>query len=366
MHFKQSLLTDIVHTYDEAEEIRIYEDRPRHVEQFRNFFQDFNRELMGPNPQTQRKTIACDVVEVVCKATTLDPVTEVAEIQRMINENNIAYKSGTAPRDVMPMQIDRRTVSFGYLVSTPDIEGLVALVPPAIRANQNIRLLANMITVVRGPTTPHILQGVGGIGKVVRFRVTALGVLQDRLWAARVEPISASEKVMAIDRPTSVILAMSSKARPQDVGNIKNWVPVSLDQTIEFETTVGEKAVLNIVQEQASHSKKRLHENDNQQDYNGPGQSQSSNKRGGGGNSGNYRGGNQSRGRGRDRRDEGGRGGRGRGGQRGGRGRGGRGGGPQSYRPSNDDYGQQRGGYTDYDAGGGRNENGGSGMYNQY
>jgi hypothetical protein len=384
MNFKQILLTDIVHTYHEAEEIKIYEDRPGHVSQFRDFFSDFNRDLMGPNPQSQRRTIACDVIEVVTKATFLDPVTEVAEVQKMVNSHNIAYKSGTAPPRTSPMQIDRKTLNAGYLVTPTDVERLAALMPAIARSNPNVRILANSIRITIGPAPPQVLQSIGGIGKRVRFRVTGLGVLDNRIWAASVEPVPSNEKIQVFDRPPAVILGMHQKATYKDLTFVEHWTPIPAAQAIEFETTIGEKVMLSIVPEHRAYNrvgqnnKKRPYESDGtQQDYvsvsnSGPAP-QGSNKRGN--ISGNYRGGSQNRGRGRDRRDEGGRGGRGRGGHsRGGGGggnygrggRGGRGGGQQQHhRQSGDDFGAQRGGYTDYDAAGGRND-GGSGMYNAY
>jgi len=172
-----------------------------------------------------------------------------------------------------------------------------------------------------------------------------------------------------LSRPPSVILAVANKSKTKDVNFIRDWAPVSPDQAIEFDTVVGEKVLLSFVSEGGLAGKKRHANDENEQadlislGDTGPPQ-QPSNKRGG--ISGNYRGGNQNRGRGRDRRDERGRG---RGGGRGGRGGGGpaRGGRGPAHAQSGDSYHQgHRGGYMDYDAAGGRSEQGGSGLYNAY
>ncbi|KAG6019838.1 hypothetical protein E4U41_003065, partial [Claviceps citrina] len=42
MHFKQLFLEDLVETYSQATEIRVYEDRPRHTASFRRFFAEYN------------------------------------------------------------------------------------------------------------------------------------------------------------------------------------------------------------------------------------------------------------------------------------------------------------------------------------
>jgi len=47
MLFKQALLKDIVFTYSTAEEIRVYEDRPKHTKGFRDFFASLNSSLMA-------------------------------------------------------------------------------------------------------------------------------------------------------------------------------------------------------------------------------------------------------------------------------------------------------------------------------
>ncbi|KAE9984806.1 hypothetical protein EG328_008207 [Venturia inaequalis] len=384
MNFKQTLLTDIVNTYHEAEEIKIYEDRPGHVQQFQDFFSDFNRDLMGPNPRSQRRTIACDVIEIATKAAFLDPVVEIAEVQKMINDHNIVYKSGNAPSRTSPLQLESKTLSASYLVKSSDVDRLAALMPAIARNNPSVRILANNIRITLGAPSPQILQSVGGIGKRVRFRVTGLGVFDNRIWAASVEPVPSNEKFQVLDRPPAIVLGMHQKSSFRELNQIQQWTPIPAAQAIEFETTVGEKVSVSIVSENHAYNRvgqnnrKRPYDNDGtQQDFTGMGNSglapQGSNKRGNV--PANYRGGNQNRGRGRDRRDEGGRGGRGRGGhQRGGGGngnygrggRGGRGGGQQQHhRQSGDDFGAQRSGYTDYDAAGGRND-GGSGMYNAY
>ncbi|KAI5279244.1 hypothetical protein KEM52_004447, partial [Ascosphaera acerosa] len=107
--FKQALLDEIMLAYPRAEEIRIYEDRPRHVEQFRDYFDSFNRRRLRP-------PIAATVVEVAELTRYLDPVAEAAEVQRMVNLHNQAVADGGTADAHRPRLSIRKSVFFtGYL-----------------------------------------------------------------------------------------------------------------------------------------------------------------------------------------------------------------------------------------------------------
>jgi hypothetical protein len=315
MAFKQELLKDILYTYAAAEELRIYEDRPRHVDQFRQFFTDFNRALMSPNPPHPRNTIAAEVVEVVTKAKQLDPVQECVEIMKMLNAHNSAYKSRLHP-GMKPYEIKKQVLSTGYVVSSKQWDHLVALVPPAVRTSKNYNVQAQHIAISIGATPKHVLDAVGGEGREVRWRVTGLGVLDNKLWAATVEPVNG-EKVLTLNKPASIILAMGTKASPKDVSQIRDWTPVSPGQAVDFDTVVAERYLLNIVVESKKGDKTdELGSNEDFVGIEGAPVPQSRRQKwqaehqGGG----NYRGGSALRGRGQNRRDEISQRGRGRGG----------------------------------------------------
>lgn len=384
MVFKQALLKDLVYTYREAEEIRVYEDRPKHTKAFRDFFTSFNQALLSPNPPIPRKTIVAEVIQVTEKATTLDPTTETAEVQRMINVHNAAIRARTAPPGLIPFQIKRSVFYTAYLIDASDTEKLASLVeiPPGM-SKDSIRFHANNIIITPRPCPNQVMRKVGGIGKKLSWRVIGMAFFERRIWAARVEPIPANAEYHTDNPAPLVVLALTRGSRPGDAKEIRNWQPVPQDKSFEFETTVGEKALLRIEEErpeepeyQASTNipQKRAFANDENfislDEPTGFGRqpqhpyaqrfSTPIDKRAGlsGNNSGSYRGGNQNRGNRRDGsgyrgRDQGGRGGRG-GSNRGGggnnnRGRG-RGGNHSQYR-SLDDMpagGQQGGGGAAY------------------
>jgi hypothetical protein len=98
MHFKQVFLETMVETYKSAEEIKVYEDRPKHVKGFRDYFMDYNRRQNGHGGISTRGPITAEVIQVADGATQLDPVQEAVEVQRLINDHNLAVSQGARGR----------------------------------------------------------------------------------------------------------------------------------------------------------------------------------------------------------------------------------------------------------------------------
>ncbi|PPJ59276.1 hypothetical protein CBER1_04255 [Cercospora berteroae] len=254
MLFKQALLRDIVYTYYQAEELRIYEDRIKHTKGFRDFFADFNKTLMAGVPTAQvpvpRQPITAEVIQVTEQDSFMDPVSEVAEVQKMINVHNRAILDGAAPRNAFPYKIKRSVFYTGYLIEQADIDRLRSLVrPPQNCPEHELKHLANNILITPRPAPHSILNKVGGIGAKMRWRVTGLAVYEQRVWAARVQPVPANAKVYTENATPCVVLATRRQAKPIEASRIQNWQPVPDHQAFEFESTVGEKVLLRIEQE---------------------------------------------------------------------------------------------------------------------
>lgn len=373
MTFKQALLQDIVYTYAGAGEIRIYEDRPKHTKAFRDFFADMNRTLLnGPEQPPVRQPITAEVIQVAEQDSFMDPTTEIAEVQRMINNHNSAILSNTAPSNAVPYKLKRSVFYTGYLITPQDTEKLKALVstPPNTDLSE-LKLLANNILITPRPAPQSIMKKVGGIGAKQRWKVTGLANQESRVWAARVAPTNPGAQIYTENATPYVVLATRRQAKPIEASRIRNWQPVPEHQAFEFETTVGEKVLLRIDEEVAGEDEyeasfpngKNARKHPREEDFPALGSSAKkggesgqkqpqaspqqrnawtgSNHRGGGAPSGPAQrggggGGNRGRGGGQGFRG-GGRGG-GRGGQRGGRG--GRGG----YRSLDANVGQGYGG----------------------
>ncbi|KAL9040747.1 MAG: hypothetical protein Q9180_001724 [Flavoplaca navasiana] len=246
MNYKQAILQDLVHTYKDADDIRIYEDRTKHTRAFREHFETFNKTLLNSSDPASRKPITAEVVQVTETNTTLDPITETAEVQRMINGHNTALISGNHPLSA-PLEIKRTVFFTGYLVSPIDTARLVTLVklPSGTRENE-VKFLANNIMITPRPCPQLLLDKVGGIGRKQTWQVTGIASWESRIWAARVTPVPANASYHT-DNPTPiVVLALARNARPSEANRIQNWQPIPPDKQYIFQTEVGEKVQLRI------------------------------------------------------------------------------------------------------------------------
>jgi len=197
--------------------------------------------------------IQAEVIEVVGNSTNLDPVAEVAEVQRMINAHNTALRAGNAPHGIKPWHIKRTVLYTGYFISAEDTKRLLETVDlPSTRSSRqddDIRTLANSIMITPRLCTDYILDKVGGIGKTLRWRVVATGVSDNKLWAARVEPVPSNASYYTENPVPSIVLALRNNSRPFEVNRIQNWQPLPEEKVFEFETKVGEKVQLRIEEE---------------------------------------------------------------------------------------------------------------------
>lgn len=350
MNFKQVFLRRLMETYKGAEEIRIYEDRPKHTKGFRDFLAAYNVEQHGP--KSARSPILGEVIQVADMAACLDPVVEIAEIQHIINDSNEAIANRTFRGN--PLAIKKTVFFTGYMIHPADTKRLLTLTSiPAGIPETDLKYHANNIMICPRPSPPSILEKVGGMGAKMRWAVTGVACLDNSIWAACLRPVPDGARFHTDNPSPVVVLALRKGAKPIDANKIKNWQPVPPEKAFEFDTTVGEKVLLRIEPDHPGENSyeslfphkgpgKRKHapgddgpvRRGDRGGHNGPrggnfhgnrGRGGFSNFRGGGGFRGGAKGGN-------------------RGGPRGGRGgnRGGRGGGARHYH-SLDDVGKEFG-----------------------
>ena len=343
MNFKQIFLETMMETYKAAEEIRVYEDRVNHVKHFRNFFTEYNTRQNGVGGTPTRGPITTEVVQVVASSMQLDPVHETAEVQRIINDHNAAIGKGRGGKRLM---IKKTVFYTGYLINSTDTQKLLTLVqlPPNL-PDTEMKYLANNVLITPRPCPNSILEKVGGMGSKTTWEVMGTAVFENKVWAAQLRPVPETKKYYTENSVPIVVLALRKGARPIDAGKIQNWQPVPPEKHFVFESTVGEKVLLRIEEENLyeneyeslfpNKSFKRKHAQD---DENSNRQSSGSygNSGGRGGGQQNFGGGRGGRGRGQAPQ-RGNRGGRGGGG---GRGRGRGGGSGYNYR-SLDDVGEK-------------------------
>ncbi|KAJ5922264.1 hypothetical protein N7516_009967 [Penicillium verrucosum] len=237
MNFKQNFLEDLVFTYEQAAEIRVYEDRVRHVKGFRDFFEGLNRDLQS-GPSTERMPILAEVIQVTEGCTYLDPVIETAEVQRMVNAHNLTLRNPAL--NVTKSRCGR--IDF----KQHDAEFAGTITPPGLAESNDLKYMANSILITPRPAPRSILDKVGGMGKKLKWQVTGTGNLENKIWAARVAPIPATEAYHTENPLPIVVLAVRKGARLIDAGKIQNWHPIPADRAMTFESVVGEKVVLRV------------------------------------------------------------------------------------------------------------------------
>lgn len=320
MGFKQVFLETLMETYRAAEEIRVYEDRVGHVKQFRNFFTDYNMRQNGVGGVPTRGSITAEVVQVADGAMQLDPIRETAEVQRIINDHNDAVSKGRAGKRLM---IKKTIFYTGYLIKATDSQKLLTLVQlPQNMPESEMKFLANNVLITPRPAPNSILEKVGGMGSKASWRVTGTAVFENKIWAAQVQPVPENAKYYTENPVPMVVLALRKGARPIDAGKIQNWQPVPPGKQFVFESTVGEKIILRIEDEDPQENEyeslfpnksfKRKHvqddENSNRHSSGSHGHGQTHGGRGGGQHNFSGRGG-RGRGQGPQRGPRGGRGG---------------------------------------------------------
>jgi hypothetical protein len=198
--------------------------------------------------------LLAEVIQVTEGSTYLDPVTETAEVQRMVNAHNLALRNpalnATKSRNGR-LHIKRIVFYTGYLV-TQEVSNsmtqnlLGPLLPPGLAESNDLKYMANSILITPRPASRSILEKIGGMGKKLKWRVTGTGNLDNKIWAARVAPIPATEPFHTENPLPIVVLAVRKGARLIDAGKIQNWHPIPADKAMTFETVIGEKVVLRV------------------------------------------------------------------------------------------------------------------------
>ncbi|KAK2593728.1 hypothetical protein QQS21_008546 [Conoideocrella luteorostrata] len=247
MHFKQLFLNSLLETYKQAAEIRVYEDRPKHTAGFREFFEEYNRR-QGVTPT--RGTISAEVIQVAETSTTLDPITEVAEIQQMINLHNNAVTRQPMHLRQNKLQIKKTVFFTSYMINADDSKKLfkLAQIPKEMLGN-DLKIHSNNILICPRPCPANILEKVGGMGSKMLWEVTGTACFENSIWAACVRPVPSTSSFHTANTVPSVVLALKKGARPADAGKINQWQPLAAGQSFVFETTVGEKIILRVEEE---------------------------------------------------------------------------------------------------------------------
>ena len=176
------------------------------------------------------------------QSASLDPVTEIAEIQRLVNDHN-----STVTQSNKMLEIKRQVFYTGYLINPADTTKLLGLVNNLPNMNSNdVKFLAANILITHGSAQPEVLTKVGGIGHKQTWQVIGLGVYSNSIWAARVTAVPPTSIVHTDSNIPLIILAHSKNTPLSNANRIFQWQPVPADKQYVIQTTVGEKVQLKI------------------------------------------------------------------------------------------------------------------------
>jgi hypothetical protein len=222
------------------------------VKAFREFFAKVNERYL--QSQGDRKPITAEVIHIAEGTVHLNPITEVAEVQKMVNEHNKRYHDSATNYTKSPygrLKIKRSVLYTGYLINEKNATRLVSnllqpSLPAGIAEGNEVKPLANIIMITPRPASKSILRKAGGMGKKITWRVTGLGHWDHKLWAARVEPVSETESYYTETSVPVVVLGLRRGARPVDANRIQKWQPVDPDSALVFDAVVGERALLRV------------------------------------------------------------------------------------------------------------------------
>jgi hypothetical protein len=275
MAFKQAFLQDLVLTYKQSEEIKIYEDRPKHVKGFREYFEKLNKSFLShpaDQPAPPRKPITTDVVHVCELKSSLDPQSEIEVIQRAIERHNHAIRTGGPnPHKAVhkALKIVENYLYLGHLISQNDSARLISLcnVPPHLIDSGEVRFMASSILIAPSYARKDVVQKAGGRGHKVMWQVNGIAKYEDRIWACRVTTLGDIVPYTKDPTPT-VVLAIRKGSRPIDASKITNWQPVAGDKAYLFQTEVGDKVMLEIQQEDSPHHNQNRNNRGYQQNQN--------------------------------------------------------------------------------------------------
>ena len=215
------------------------------VRNLRDFLDRVNKGAATKSLPVPRLPINGTVVQVPDQSATLNPVTEISQVQRMINTHN-------AVTPYQRLQIKRTVFYTGYLLDATGTANLVSLIPLPSSANSDassLKVLGNNIMIAPRPATAAMLDKVGGLGAKQIWQVSATGTWQHSVWAARVQPVPPTAPYFTESPHPIVVLACRKGAKTADANLISHWTPVPSERQFVFETTVGEKAQLRIERE---------------------------------------------------------------------------------------------------------------------
>ncbi|KAA8908110.1 hypothetical protein FN846DRAFT_777559 [Sphaerosporella brunnea] len=242
MAFKTVFMEEVLNTYLEAQDLRIYEDRVKHVRAFEEFCHNYIQATLN-----RRAHLKAEVIQVAEAARCLDPITELSVIQTMVHEHNSVQRTIHGHR-FLPLRIKKTVFYTGYLLSSSTSANLLNTleIPSMIAKENDVKLLANNVMITPRPASRSVLARTGPLGRKVEFEVVGVAHWEHKVWAALVKPVDNSIRIYTDNPEPTVVLAVRRGAKPIDAGRIDKSHYKPPAKPVRFWTVVGERLLLRI------------------------------------------------------------------------------------------------------------------------
>ncbi|KAK6347016.1 hypothetical protein TWF696_007104 [Orbilia brochopaga] len=247
MGFKTGFLTSLLKKYHQATKISIYDDRPYHFRQFKEFGEDFNRNLRDHSTSRSRIKFDCQYVAETHK--NLNVLEEIKQVKFMLRRHNKLAQSLDFVQEPPPARLLKRVSKTGYMLSPQTTSGLLERFPARPqRGYINTELFGTCVPIKSGKCDPRELEALGGIGSRVGFETVSYGSYDDCIWAVRVRPTSPDAIISTADETPTVLLSKRAYVPDYYVNRIDNWEDVSPDDPryLKFTAIIGEQLRLQI------------------------------------------------------------------------------------------------------------------------
>jgi len=248
--YKQKFFEDVMLTYNNADELNIYEDRIGQVKSFEAFLSDLNSSYkLQDKHGGKRSPFKSNVIAVPQETSHLNPEVEIEVVTRMINENNNAVINGTASQSNQLYTCQKTRLYTGYLIAPEDSNRLSKIHKfPDNTDPEQCRLLGDNIMISFRPPSNETILRAGGFEAKRQWRVNGLGNYQQGIWAARLTPVDPSLPTYTDHYPPAVILAHKRGVKTSDVNRINTWEDISEDdeRAIIINSVASDKSLLRI------------------------------------------------------------------------------------------------------------------------
>ncbi|KAF3161178.1 hypothetical protein TWF225_010297 [Orbilia oligospora] len=247
MDFKKCFISMILNYYHEAERISIYEDRPGHSRQFRDFGDEFNKSCIRDS--LVRPQVRFDVIQVQPAHRDLDPLEEIKQVKFMLQRHNRLAQNMDASLRPLPAKLFKRVCHTSYMLHPETTHRL--LVKFRLRQRLNTRevdFLGRYIPIKMGKCEPVEIENLGGIGAQIQFETVSFGSYNDCIWAVRVRPVGSNVVVSTMNAIPTIVLAKRTDVAESFLQRIENWEDIRPGDPryLRFSATVCEQLRLQI------------------------------------------------------------------------------------------------------------------------